>query len=291
MQSPYGFFRLPHLVAAGSRQMAADRSLLEWVSRGSSRLVFRTYSWARPTLSLGRTEPFPEGWDEKAIAREGIDVVRRPTGGNAVLHVEEVTFALAASIPGPWKLTPRGFANAAAESLSRALAACGVADSRVEGPGRAASGPGSALCFARSAPGEVLAGGFKVAGIASRFGRRGALCHASVPLTARSRSIARFRPGAHGESEALERNARSLGELLGIEGGAKAGSGAAGTLEAAIAESLALEVEERFGARLVDAGFDALGIEAPAIPPSGDPGVAIQAVAGNEASPLGAARD
>jgi len=263
MRSPYLFIRLPHLVAAGSWQMVADRALLEWVSGGPSRLVFRTYSWARPTLSLGRSEPFPGAWDERALAREGIDVVRRPTGGNAVLHVEEITFALAASVPGPWNLTPRGFATAAAESLSRAITACGVAGSRVEERRREPHSPGAALCFARSAPGEVLAGGFKVAGIASRFGRQGAVCHASVPLTARSRSIARFRPGARGESEALERNARSLGELLGIEGGVKEGSAGAGALEEAIAERLALEVGERFGARPTETGFDAVGIAAP----------------------------
>jgi len=282
-RSPYVFLRLPHLVAAGSWHMAADRALLEWVSRDPSRLVFRTYSWARPTLSLGRSEPYPDGWDEKALLREGIDVVRRPTGGNAVLHVEEVTFALAASIPGPWNLTPRGFANAAAESLSRALSACGVAGSRVEEGRRAAPGPGAALCFARSAPGEVLAEGYKVAGIASRFGREGAVCHASVPLTARSRSIARLRQAARGESEALERNARSLGELLGLEAGLEAagGEGAAERLAAAIAGSLAEEIGKQFGARRVDAGFGAVGIDPP--PPSAETGLAFDAACGSAA--------
>src|ERR1041385_3928741 len=101
--------------------MAADRSLLDWVSRGSARLAFRTYGWERPTLSLGRSERYPEGWDAEALARAGIDAARRPRGGSAVLHVEEVTFALAASIPGPWGLTPRSFANAAAEALAEAL--------------------------------------------------------------------------------------------------------------------------------------------------------------------------
>jgi lipoate-protein ligase A len=257
-RSPYVLFHLPHLVAAGSWHMAADRSLLEWVSRGPSRLVFRTYSWARPTLSLGRSELYPGGWDERALAREGIDVVRRPTGGSAVLHVEEVTFALAASIPGPWNLTPRGFANAAAGSLSRALTACGVAGSRVEDGRGVAPGSDTSLCFARSAPGEVLAGGYKVAGIASRFGREGAVCHASVPLTARSRSIAHFRIAAGAESLALERNARSLGELLGLE------------IEgAAIAEKLAGEIAARFGADRIDAAFEAVGIEAPSLVESG----------------------
>jgi lipoate-protein ligase A len=245
--------------------MAADRYLLEWVSRDSSRLVYRTYGWDRPTLSLGRREPFPEGWDEKALAREGIAVVRRPTGGNAVLHSEgEMTFALAASIPGPWSLTPRGFANAAAEALSRALRACGVAGSRVRAGSRPARPrPGAALCFARSAPGEVEAEGYKVAGIASRFGRAGALCHASVPLTPDYRSIVAFRIAGGGEAAELERHARSLGELLGLDLDAAADAGTR-RLALDLADRLAGEIAARFGAPLREAPFGALGIEAAA---------------------------
>ena len=264
MRSPYVFFHLPHLVAAGSWHMAADRQLLQWVSQSSSRLVFRTYAWDRPTLSLGRSEPYPEGWDESALARAGIAVVRRPTGGNAVLHVEEVTFALAASIPGPWELTPRGFANAAAEALSEALAACGVPGSLARdvppsaGPVRRPAA--GALCFARTAPGEVEAAGYKVAGIASRFGRKGALCHASVPLTARSREVAAFRSEIRAEAEALDRHARSVGELLGL-GPGPAGADRALALGAVLAAALAGALASRFGARQADASFAVLGIE------------------------------
>jgi lipoate-protein ligase A len=248
--------------------MAADRSLLDWVSRGPSRLVFRTYSWERPTLSLGRSEPYPDGWDVRAIERAGIEVVRRPTGGNAVLHTEEVTFALAASIPGPWKVTPRRFAVAAAEALSRALASCGVPGSRVEEARSSRPGAPAALCFARSAPGEVLAQGYKVAGLASRFARTGALCHASIPLTARSRSIAGLRAAPGGETEALEQNARSLGELLGLAGGfAGPDEDALGAL---IADRLADEIAARFGAPWTDLDFALLGIPAP----TGEVGVA-----------------
>jgi lipoyl(octanoyl) transferase len=260
MRSPYAAVRLPHRTATGSWNMAADGSLLEWVSRDRARLVFRTYAWERPTLSLGRSEPYPDGWDEVAIERAGIEVVRRPTGGRAVLHAEEVTFALAASVPGTWSLTPRGFALAAAEALSRALAGCGVSGSRVEEARRPGSPDASAaLCFARSAPGEVLARGYKVAGLASRFGRAGALCHASIPLTARSRSIAGFRADGSGEREALERNARSLGELLGVD--RSGGAVAIGLLATEIGERLAAEVAARFGVRWIDAGFDAVGLE------------------------------
>jgi lipoate-protein ligase A len=235
--------------------MAMDRSLLDWVSRDSARLVFRTYGWERPTLSLGRREPYPYGWDADALARAGVEVVRRPTGGNAVLHVEEVTFALAASIPGPWGLTPRSFANAAALALAGALESCGLTGTSLQeaNPERPQADP--ALCFARSAPGEVLARGFKVAGLASRFARDGALCHASVPLTARSRSIARFRLTSSNDEEALERNARSVGELIEASGDSRA-------LETRVGEALADALAARFGARWTEAPFEAVGAAA-----------------------------
>jgi lipoate-protein ligase A len=261
MPSTHAAYRLPHRTETGAWHMAADLALLEWVSRGSDRLVFRTYAWDRPTLSLGRSEPYPTGWDERALAREGIAVVRRPTGGSAVLHEEEVTFAVAATIPGPWILSPRGFANLVAEALSDALRSCGVAGSRVQGNTRQPASPigGGALCFARSAPGEVQADGYKVAGLASRFGRTGALCHASVPLTARSRAIASFRPEGEGEATELERHARSVGELLGV-GGAEAPSRTA-RLAADVADRLSEAVSARFGVPLLDATFARLGID------------------------------
>ena len=247
MHSSSAFYRLPHLVASGSWHMSADQALLGWVSQGPARIVFRTYAWDRPTLSLGRSEPYPDGWNEDALAREGIAVVRRPTGGGAVLHVEEVTFALAASIPGPWGFTPRAFSSAAAETLASALRGCGLQGSATPWPTATArpdsgSARGATLCFARSDPGEIEAAGYKVAGLASRFGRAGALCHASVPLTGRSRGVAEFRAGASKDREALEGNARSVGELLG------APATGLESLGRSIATALEAEVSARFQA-------------------------------------------
>lgn len=246
--------------------MAADLRLLEWASQGSARLVFRTYAWDRPTLSLGRAEPYPEGWDEGALARAGIAIVRRPTGGGGVLHVEESTFALAASIPGPWGFTPRAFSNAAAEALSSALRVCGLNGSATPWGDRTAAtshaGPVRAgkatLCFARSDAGEVAALGYKVAGIASRFGRGGALCHASVPLTGRSRVVSAFRTGARDEEDALDRNARSVGELLG------ANAGGLESLGRKIAAALEAEIASRFRVPLHAASLADVGLERPA---------------------------
>jgi lipoate-protein ligase A len=203
--------------------MAIDSALLSWAAGGSDRAVFRTYDWEPSAISLGRAEPFPAGWDLGAIRGAGLDVVRRPTGGDAVLHDGELTFALAASLPGPWNLGPRGFANLVAEALGEAVRGLGVPADLVLRPissGQAAR-PGAAPCFALAAPGELRSGPFKIAGIASRFTRGAALCHASVPLSPRHREIARFRGERPGERERLLEHARSVPEILGFPVGAE----------------------------------------------------------------------
>ena len=210
-------YHLPHRTGSGAEQMAIDGALLEWASSGPSRAVFRTYDWSRPTLSLGRAEPYPGGWNSHAVEAAGIEVVRRPTGGDAVLHDRELTFAVAASLPGPWALRPRAFADLVAEAVADALKGLALPAERIgaaagrETPGR----PGDLPCFARPSPGEVRVGDYKVAGIASRFTRGGALSHASVPLSARYRDIADFRADAPGDRVELDRHARSTTEILG----------------------------------------------------------------------------
>ena len=210
---------LPHSAASGAHQMAIDGALLEWAASGPSRAVFRTYAWSRPTLSLGRAEPYPAGWDVEALRAAELDVVRRPTGGDAVLHDGELTFAVAASLPGPWALRPRAFAHLVAEALAEALRELALPAERIgASAARVAPGrPGERPCFARPSAGEVRVGPYKVAGIASRFTRGAALSHASVPLSPRHRDVASFRTNAPRDRALLERHARSTSELLGRE--------------------------------------------------------------------------
>jgi lipoate-protein ligase A len=241
--------RLPHLVRSGAEQMRLDEALLRWAASGSERFAARTYEWERPTLSLGRAEPFPEGWDPAAIAAAGIDVVRRPTGGDAVLHDEEVTFAVAASVPGPWAARPREFSRLVAEALADALRGLGL-PAAVVAPGEErlpAAAPGARLCFARAAAGEVRVGGFKAAGIASRFTRGAALSHASIPLTSRHRDAARFRRDAALDLALVREHARSIGETLGRTPDA-----------GAVQERLLAGLADRFGVTLVPATLEAV---------------------------------
>jgi lipoate-protein ligase A len=245
---PAAAIRLPHVVLSGFDQMALDESLLHWAAASDGRFAARTYGWARPTLSLGRAEPFPGRYDAAALREAGIDVVRRPTGGDAVLHDEEVTFAVAASVPGPWAARPRRFALLVAEALAAALECVGLPASVVGASGLAAAGraaPGDRPCFARAAAGEVQIAGLKAAGIAARFTRGAALCHASVPLTARHRDVAAFRQDADAARAELRAHARSLGEAMGrpVDAGE-------------VAAELFRALEERFGVRLAEGDLE-----------------------------------
>ena len=86
---------VPTLALSGAEQMALDSVLLEhcW-AEGQRTPVLRFYRWNRPTLSLGRHQrDMPEHW--LRLAGEGhLDLIRRPSGGSAVLHAGGLTYAL-----------------------------------------------------------------------------------------------------------------------------------------------------------------------------------------------------
>lgn len=254
--TPMTALLLPHRVAPGETQMELDAALLRWAASAPDRLAIRTYGWSRPTLSLGRVEPWPDGWDTAALERDGIDVARRPTGGDAVLHDEEATFAIAAAIPGPWADSPRGFAERVADGVAAAYRTFHLAAERVRAEERGPALPaGATPCFARSSPGEVRVGAFKLAGIASKFTRGGALSHASLPLTARHRDVARYRGDAAVAAALLQGHARGAEELLGSR------------IEAPLLASRVVEgLAAAFGVTLHEAGFASVGLLDPELP-------------------------
>src|SRR3954468_9846348 len=78
----------------GWANMAIDHTLLERAERFSERWL-RLYQWSPSCLSFGRHEPAARRYDASRIAALGIDTVRRPTGGRAVWHSQELTYAVA----------------------------------------------------------------------------------------------------------------------------------------------------------------------------------------------------
>src|SRR5687768_13733511 len=79
----------------GAENMALDEVLMHY-SGNTSECVLRLYSWSQPTLSLGRNQPARGRYDVARSRELGVDIVRRPTGGRAVLHHREVTYTVTA---------------------------------------------------------------------------------------------------------------------------------------------------------------------------------------------------
>ncbi len=80
--------------ATGAWNMAVDEALLDGVAAGIAPPTLRFYQWAPPCLSLGYFQPF-DVVDVAGCLRLGVDVVRRPTGGRAILHDRELTYSVA----------------------------------------------------------------------------------------------------------------------------------------------------------------------------------------------------
>jgi len=81
--------------ARGAWNMAVDQAILEHIGRGESIPTLRLYSWQPPCLSLGYAQPFADV-DVARLNERGWDVVRRPTGGRAILHTDELTYSITA---------------------------------------------------------------------------------------------------------------------------------------------------------------------------------------------------
>ena len=191
--------------ASGAWNMALDAALLEAAERERARTL-RLYAWDPPTLSFGRNEPAAKRYDRGRIAARGLAVVRRPTGGRAVWHDREVTYAVAA--PADTFGSLRETYREIHAMLAAALASLGA---RVLLAGdRPADGVGFGACFASAAGGEVMAlAGGKVVGSAQVRGDGAFLQHGSILLAAEQDVVAGVTAG-----EAAAPAAAGLAELL-----------------------------------------------------------------------------
>jgi len=161
----------------GFLNMAIDETLLR-MSETTGAGFLRLYGWAPACLSFGRHEPALRRYRRDRIASHQIDVVRRPTGGRAVWHDIELTYAVAAPSDAFGGLSATHLAIH--ETLAEAVTGLGVSVSlAVE---RRAPPVDAGPCFAIAAGGEVMVDGHKVVGSAQVRTRSAFLQHGSILL-------------------------------------------------------------------------------------------------------------
>ncbi len=167
----------------GAWNMAVDEALLE-AAEAEGQCTFRFYQWQEPTLSLGYFQTYADRWQHEASRQSA--VVRRASGGGAIMHDLELTYSVAVPMNHSLAVNRLGFYKAMHLALIDALAGWGVSASLFEEkPGRPADAAPPFLCFQRRASGDVVVGKTKICGSAQRRSKGAVLQHGSV-LLARS---------------------------------------------------------------------------------------------------------
>jgi len=167
----------------GKTNMDKDRGLYEKVETGWEGFVLRLYRWKPAALSLGANQEL-ESVDTSLAEKRSIPVVRRITGGGAILHDDELTYSL---------VMPRSFLSdtsvpASLELFSRCLKEfySGLGLSPVlakDGDIQGTFGMRTSACFAGNEKWDLLIGGRKLGGNAQKRGRKAVFQHGSIPLT------------------------------------------------------------------------------------------------------------
>jgi lipoate-protein ligase A len=153
------------------------------------------YGWNPPALSLGRGQNASASCDRAYLRDEGIDLVRRPTGGRAVLHEWERTYAVIGALDrAPFDGGVLDVYRRIAEALEVALKRLGVparaapVSRRAPSPRDAGAGP---ACFAAPTAHEIVAGERKLVGSAQLRRRRAFLQHGSILLDSDAARLSR----------------------------------------------------------------------------------------------------
>jgi lipoate-protein ligase A len=176
---------LPHSTADGASNMALDEALLDSVAADPSAAVVRTYEWTEPTLSLGYFQSFADS--EADLRWAGVPIVRRPTGGGALWHDREVTYAVVVPADHPASRPSRALYATIHQAIADHLQSLGIEAGRRGMPENPTPVPSPFLCFADRDADDVIVDGVKIVGSAQRRRSGAVLQHGSL-LLSRSRT-------------------------------------------------------------------------------------------------------
>lgn len=235
--------RLETGFAPGAWNMAVDEALMETVGRGESPPTLRFYGWDPPALSLGYFQDREQEVDLEGCAAQGFDCVRRPTGGRAVLHAEEVTYAVVVPEGHPrFQGSVQETYRAISKGLAAGLRRLGVPAEMA--PAERGAGERSAACFDSPSFYELVVEGRKLVGSA-QVRRHGALLqHGSILLRFDPDQLLRCLSGPSGP--ARERLRRALlsrvASLEGVLGRAPGFAEVTGAVAAGFAEVFGMDL-------------------------------------------------
>ncbi len=148
--------------------------------------LLRLYTWRTPTISIGYHQKISD-FDLTKIARNGISIVRRPTGGRAVFHSQDITYSVITPLVNN---SPQQIYEWIHQALHKGLLNLDI-DSQFEQNKftKTIQGEIPKTCFSSSARWELKIASKKLVGSAQRVGQRAILQHGSIPITAEHQNI------------------------------------------------------------------------------------------------------
>jgi len=169
--------------APGAWNMAVDEAILSSIGQHLVTPTLRLYAWQPPCLSLGYAQPSADG-DPLRLAERGWQMVRRPTGGRAILHTDELTYSVIGPLSEP-RLVGSVLESyrCLASALLHALRRLGIPAESHAAPAAVESSVKGPVCFEVPSSYEITVGGKKLIGSAQARRKEGLLQHGTFPLS------------------------------------------------------------------------------------------------------------
>jgi lipoate-protein ligase A len=164
----------------GARNMAIDQALLDSAGEPDGGMTLRLYQWQPATVSLGYFQTLASR-DKHESSRDG-EIVRRTTGGGAIIHDHELTYSLTLPLTDRWSARHRELYDTMHHVIIDSLADWGIKAELWEPlpDGSTLADKNEFLCFLRRAIGDIVLDGFKIGGSAQRRSQRSLLQHGSI---------------------------------------------------------------------------------------------------------------
>lgn len=169
--------------------MALDEALSEAVRQNSAPPTLRLYSWDKPSLSIGYFQRASDV-NIEYCSKKGYPLVRRLTGGRAVLHDSELTYSFSASsLTPPFQHSLMEMYRIVSNAMVRALGTCGI-EARISS-GKKAARRNNSACFRTVSYAEITIDGKKVIGSAQKRFSNGFLQHGSILMDFNAKELSR----------------------------------------------------------------------------------------------------